>query len=250
MNLDYLLLKDLSEKLKQQPRLLLRQIILNEGKIYIRVSHLLKELEDSSRSMRQEVTQSTHLERALDETFVFMKKYVFFERNKHQETPDLADPNLTFRSAISWSKTSLIEVPKNALMPLIYEDQVEIKEFGSLLEEDVHDSPETLKSNEPVSLSDKEPIYEDLCANNLHRWFIKKLLWDDDQRELESKMAWEKFSKKFCPDCWHPVEETFFKLKNNKQSKLIVMEKHKDDNIAEEFFKELRDKSYSNTKNI
>ena len=82
------------------------------------------------------------------------------------------------------------------------------------LEEDVHDSPETLKqftysrcritiddliikSNEPVSLSDKEPIYEDLCANNLHRWFIKKLLWDDDQRELESKMAWEKFSKKF-----------------------------------------------------
>ena len=214
MNLDYLLLKDLSEKLKQQPRLLLRQIILNEGKIYIRVSHLLKELEDSSRSMRQEVTQSTHLERALDEASDFVKKFVFFERNKHQETPDLADPNLTFRSAISWSKTSLIEVPKNALMPLIYEDQVEIKEFGSLLEEDVHDSPETLKqftysrcritiddliikSNEPVCLSDKEPIYEDLCANNLHRWFIKKLLWDDDQRELESKMAWEKFSKKF-----------------------------------------------------
>ena len=266
MNLDYLLLKDLSEKLKQQPRLLLRQIILNEGKIYIRVSHLLKELEDSSRSMRQEVTQSTHLERALDETFDFMKKYVFFERNKNQETPDLADPNLTSRSAISWSKTGLIEVPGNALMPLIYEDQMEIKEFGSLLEEDVHDSPETLKqftysrcritiddliikSNEPVSLSDKEPIYEDLCANNLHRWFIKKLLWDDDQRELESKMAWEKFSEKFCPDCWHPVEETFFKLKNNKQSKLIVMEKHKDDNIAEEFFKELRDKSNSDTKN-
>ena len=266
MNLDYLLLKDLSEKLKQQPRLLLRQIILNEGKIYIRVSHLLKELEDSSRSMRQEVTQSTHLERALDEASDFVKKFVFFERNKHQETPDLANPNLTFRSAISWSKTDLIEVPKNALMPLIYEDQVEIKEFGSLLEEDVHDSPETLKqftysrcritiddliikSNEPVSLSDKEPIYEDLCANNLHRWFIKKLLWDDDQRELESKMAWEKFSEKFCPDCWHPVEETFFKLKNNKQSKLIVMEKHKDDNIAEEFFKELRDKSNSDTKN-
>ena len=266
MNLDYLLLKDLSEKLKQQPRLLLRQIILNEGKIYIRVSHLLKELEDSSRSMRQEVTQSTHLERALDETFDFMKKYVFFERNKNQETPDLADPNLTSRSAISWSKTGLIEVPGNALMPLIYEDQMEIKEFGSLLEEDVHDSPETLKqftysrcritiddliikSNEPVSLSDKEPIDEDLCANNLHRWFIIKLLWEDDQRELESKMAWEKFSEKFCPDCWHPVEETFFKLKNNKQSKLIVMEKHKDDNIAEEFFKELRDKSNSDTKN-
>ena len=91
MNLDYLLLKDLSEKLKQQTRLLLRQIILNEGKIYIRVSHLLRELEDSSRSMRQEVTQSTHLQRALDETFDFMKKYVFFERNKNQETPDLAN---------------------------------------------------------------------------------------------------------------------------------------------------------------
>jgi len=266
MNLDYLLLKDLSEKLKQQPRLLLRQIILNEGKIYIRVSHLLKELEDSSRSMRQEVTQSTHLERALDETFDFMKKYVFFERNKNQETPDLADPNLTSRSAISWSKTGLIEVPGNALMPLIYEDQMEIKEFGSLLEEDVHDSAETLKqftysrcritiddliikSNEPVSLSDKEPIDEDLCANNLHRWFIKKLLWDDDQRELESKMAWEKFSEKFCPDCWHPVEETFFKLKNNKQSKLIVMEKQKDDNRVEEFFEELRNKSNSDTEN-
>ena len=227
---------------------------------------MLKELEDSSRSMRQEVTQSTHLERALDEASDFVKKFVFFERNKHQETPDLADPNLTFRSAISWSKTDLIEVPGNALMPLIYENQVEIKEFGSLLEEEDHNSAEILKqfpysrcritiddliikSNEPVSLSDKEPIYEDLCANNLHRWFIKKLLWDDDQRELESKMAWEKFSKKFCPDCWHPVEETFFKLKNNKQSKLIVMEKHKDDNIAEEFFKELRDKSYSDTKN-
>ena len=160
----------------------------------------------------------------------------------------------------------MIEVPGNALMPLIYENQVEIKEFGSLLEEDVHDSPETLKqftysrcritiddliikSNEPVSLSDKEPIYEDLCANNLHRWIIEKLLWEDDQRELESKMAWEKFSKKFCPDCWHPVEETFFKLKNNNGEKLIVMEKHKDDNIAEEFFKELRDKSNSDTKN-
>ena len=266
MNLDYLLLKDLSEKLKQQPRLLLRQIILNEGKIYIRVSHLLKELEDSSRSMRQEVTQSTHLERALDETFDFMKKFVFFERNKNQKTPDLANPNLTFRSAISWSKTDLIEVPGNALMPLIYENQVEIKEFGSLLEEDVHDSAETLKqftysrcritiddliikSNEPVSLSDKEPIDEDLCANNLHRWFIKKLLWDDDQRELESKMAWEKFSEKFCPDCWHPVEETFFKLKNNKQSKLIVMEKQKDDNRVEEFFEELRNKSNSDIEN-
>ena len=106
-----------------------------------------------------------------------------------------------------------------------------------------------IKSNEPVSLSDKEPIYEDLCANNLHRWFIKKLLWDDDQRELESKMAWEKFSEKFCPDCWHPVEETFFKLKNNKQSKLIVMEKQKDDNRVEEFFEELRNKSNSDTEN-
>ena len=214
MNLDYLLLKDLSEKLKQQPRSLLRQIILNEGKIYIRVSHLLKELEDSSRSMRQEVTQSTHLERALDEASDFVKKFVFFERNKNQETPDLADPNLTFRSAISWSKTGLIEVPGNALMPLIYENQVEIKEFGSLLEEDDHNSAEILKQfpysrcritidhliinpDEPVSLSDKEPIYEDLCANNLHRWFIIKLLREDDQRELESKMAWEKFSKKF-----------------------------------------------------
>ena len=49
MNLDYLLLKDLSKKLEQQPRLLLRQIILNEGKIYIQVSHLLKEFKDSSR---------------------------------------------------------------------------------------------------------------------------------------------------------------------------------------------------------
>ena len=67
MNLDYLLLKDQSEKFVNNLRLLLRQIILNEGKIYIRVSHLLKELEDVSRSMRQEVTQSTHLERALDE---------------------------------------------------------------------------------------------------------------------------------------------------------------------------------------
>ena len=89
MNLDYLLLKDLSEKLKQQPRLLLRQIILNEGKIYIRVSHLLKELEDSSRSMRQEVTQSTHLERALDETFDFMKKYVFLKEIKIKRRPNL-----------------------------------------------------------------------------------------------------------------------------------------------------------------
>ena len=266
MNLDYLLLKDQSEKLKQQPRLWLRQIILNEGKIYIRVSHLLKELEDVSRSMRQEVTQSTHLERALDETVDFMKKYVFFERNKNQKTPDLANPNLTFRSAISWSKTDLIEVPGNALMPLIYENQVEIKEFGSLLEEEDHNSAEILKqfpysrcritidhliikSHEPITLLDKEPILEDLCANNLHRWFIIKLLREDDQRELESKMAWEKFSKKFCPDCWHPVEETFFKLKNNNGEKLIVMEKHKDDNIAEEFFKELRDKSYSDTKN-
>lgn len=266
MNLDYLLLKDLSEKLKQQTRLLLRQIILNEGKIYIRVSHLLKELEDVSRSMRQEVTQSTHLERALDEASDFVKKFVFFERNKNQETPDLANPNLTFRSAISWSKTDLIEVPGNALMPLIYENQVEIKEFGSLLEEDGHNSAEILKqfpysrcritidhliikSHEPITLLSKEPTEEDLCANNLHRWFIIKLLWEDDQRELESKMAWEKFSKKFCPDCWHPVEETFFKLKNNNGEKLIVMEKHKDDNIAEEFFKELRDKSYSDTKN-
>ena len=82
MNLDYLLLKDLSKKLEQQPRSLLRQIILNEGKIYIRVSHLLKELEDSSRSMRQEVTQSTHLERALDETLDFMKKFVFLKEIK------------------------------------------------------------------------------------------------------------------------------------------------------------------------
>jgi len=89
MNLDYLLLKDQSEKLKQQPRLLLRQIILNEGKIYIRVSHLLKELEDSSRSMRQEVTQSTHLERALDETFDFMKKYVFLKEIKIKRRPIL-----------------------------------------------------------------------------------------------------------------------------------------------------------------
>ena len=266
MNLDYLLLKNLSKKLEQQPQLLLRQIILNEGKIYIQVSHLLKEFKDSSRSMRQEVTQSTHSERALDEASDFVKKCVFFERNKNQETPDLADPNLIFRSAISWSTTDLIEVPRNALMPLINGNQVEIKEFGSLLEEDVHDSPETLKQfpysrcrvtiddllikfNEPVPLSDKEPIDEDLGANNLHRKFIIKLLWDDDQRELESKMAWEKFSKKFCPDCWHPVEETFFKLKNNNGEKLIVMEKHKDDNIAEEFFKELGDKSYiPNTK--
>ncbi len=266
MNLDYLLLKDQSEKLKQQPRLWLRQIILNEGKIYIRVSHLLKELEDSSRSMRQEVTQSTHLERALDEASDFVKKFVFFERNKNQETPDLADPNLTFRSAISWSKTDLIEVPGNALMPLIYENQVEIKEFGSLLEEDDHNSAEILKQfpysrcritidhliinpDEPITLLGKEPIEEDLCANNLHRWFIIKLLWEDDQRELESKMAWEKFSEKFCPDCWHPVEETFFKLKNNKQSKLIVMEKQKDDNRVEEFFEELRNKSNSDTEN-
>ena len=89
MNLDYLLLKDLSEKLKQQTRLLLRQIILNEGKIYIRVSHLLKELEDVSRSMRQEVTQSTHLERALDETFDFMKKYVFLKEIKIKRRPIL-----------------------------------------------------------------------------------------------------------------------------------------------------------------
>ena len=79
MNLDYLLLKDQSEKLKQQTRLFLRQIILNERKIYIRVSHLLKELEDSSRSMRQEVTQSTHLERALDETFDFIKNMIFLK---------------------------------------------------------------------------------------------------------------------------------------------------------------------------
>ena len=89
MNLDYLLLKDLSEKLKQQPRLWLRQIILNERKIYIRVSHLLKELEDVSRSMRQEVTQSTHLERALDETFDFMKKYVFLKEIKIKRRPIL-----------------------------------------------------------------------------------------------------------------------------------------------------------------
>ena len=180
--------------------------------------------------------------------------------------PDLADPNLTFRSAISWSKTGLIEVPGNALMPLIYENQVEIKEFGSLLEEDGHNSAEILKqfpysrcritidhliikSNEPVSLSDKEASDEDLCANDLHRWFIIELLREDDQSELESKMAWEKFSKKFCPDCWHPVEETFFKLKNNKQSKLIVMEKQKDDNRVEEFFEELRNKSNSDIEN-
>ena len=89
MNLDYLLLKDQAEKLKQQPRLWLRQIILNERKIYIRVSHLLKELEDVSRSMRQEVTQSTHLERALDETFDFMKKYVFLKEIKIKRRPIL-----------------------------------------------------------------------------------------------------------------------------------------------------------------
>ena len=83
------------------------------------------------------------MERALDETFDFMKKYVFLKEIKI-ETPDLADPNLTFRSAISWSKTGLIEVPGNALMPLIYEDQMEIKRW-ILLEEDFHDSPETLK---------------------------------------------------------------------------------------------------------
>ena len=76
MNLDYLLLKDLSEKLKQQPRLLLRQIILNEGKIYIRVSHLLKELEDLSRSMRQEVTQPI-TSCIIDEAYDFIKKCFF-----------------------------------------------------------------------------------------------------------------------------------------------------------------------------
>ena len=71
------------------------------------------------------------------------------------------------------------------------------------------------------------------------------------QRELDwQKMAWEKNSKKFCPDCWHPVKKPFFsKLKIIMGILLIVMEKHKDNNIAEEFFKELRDKSYSDTKN-
>ena len=78
-------------------------------------------------------------------------------------------------------------------MPLIYENQVEIKEFGSLLEEDGHNSAEMItwfpysnvgvtidhliiKSHEPITLLSKEPIYEDLCANNLHHWFIIKLL--------------------------------------------------------------------------
>ena len=145
MNLDYTLLVDSAEESGKSPRNQLRQIINNRAKVWVPISHLIRELESNSGSRAKGERSLDPIGFALEENELKLP-FHFIKIRKNKAKPERNELYNQFNNQLfSMERTTeledikdylehSIEVPRTDLIKLITEDAVELKEFGPFLE--------------------------------------------------------------------------------------------------------------------